>query len=731
MPELIFGAKFAAMALLIVQFGRSLLAHVLDGSRCGVDLRPGERNFVSISFGVAAVVLLAILLRSVGVYRWSTMVATMAVLTGIATFSSARARREKSSAGTSRWWAPYLLTAFVLFLGLSPETYPEQPATAAYVLQGFDLFQDKDPAAWPYFGELVRMPLLFVTHAIGVTFNLFSIGNPYRFYLDGLFWANVLLAPLAPIGAYLFFRRKFGWLASLLLAAAFCTTILRLRTWSVRGETLGWIVGFAFLIAVDAVITAFATRGASWRTAFLLAPIYGVLALTHGICAFVATIIAGTLLVYAMVSMHRDGSSVAAMTRAGAAFVAVCVVLGVSYLHAFSDNHTVGASAARETSAHVSGEQDAAVLFEDALLDRDRSNAPATRAAPPYIEPLHVAQFSAFLPVAALFRPALAGVSINGFPDNALAKLEQISWTERVGYIALLLGCVLLWRRLRPGSDEIAQMFVVSVAVYVAIVAFCLWLNAQSTSIFPLAASRRLYPYALFFFWVAVILTIADLAARALPFWRRSVETSPALVARGARTTLLVAALPVGMMLSIEEYDHGLLMQGGWARRLHERRAVFETVRPASTGAVTPAEMPHALRSFRNLFAAMDVIAQRTHQGEYVYVNMLSDNQFWYLSNGRMSLLEGSAMYQVYGLQRPAADRIQQFRQFARTGDLALLGDRSVRLVLLHKRDECVPPACFGFAIAHARLDAFSGDPRFERVMENDDFVAWAVRAAP
>jgi hypothetical protein len=131
--------------------------------------------------------------------------------------------------------------------------------------------------------------------------------------------------------------------------------------------------------------------------------------------------------------------------------------------------------------------------------------------------------------------------------------------------------------------------------------------------------------------------------------------------------------------------------------------------------------------AYDDLFGAIGFIRERTEPGEWVYSNIVSDNQFWFLSKGRYSVLEGSAMYQVYSLQRRAARRIEQFRKVAQTGDTGPLeAYEKLRYLLIFKRDNCSYPACFGFNVFPAINLMGAGRPDLERVYENPHFVVYS-----
>src|SRR6202030_885586 len=123
-------------------------------------------------------------------------------------------------------------------------------------------------------------------------------------------------------------------------------------------------------------------------------------------------------------------------------------------------------------------------------------------------------------------------------------------------------------------------------------------------------------------------------------------------------------------------------------------------------------------------------IRDHTAPNEWVYSNVISDNQFWYLTGGRYSLTEGSAMYQVYGLQQRAADRLRRFAELAKTGDLGLVDDYDVRYFVLLK-GACYLFDCYGYETYPADLGAFERRTDIAKVYENSSYAIFARTGLP
>ena len=114
---------------------------------------------------------------------------------------------------------------------------------------------------------------------------------------------------------------------------------------------------------------------------------------------------------------------------------------------------------------------------------------------------------------------------------------------------------------------------------------------------------------------------------------------------------------------------------------------------------------------------------------EWVYSNVISDNQFWYLTDGRLSLAEGSALYQIYDLQRRAAERLARWREFAHTAQPSLLAPYRVHYVVLYRQRACASAACtdYGFNVLPAEFSAFESNPAYALAYSNSSFLVFEL----
>jgi hypothetical protein len=124
------------------------------------------------------------------------------------------------------------------------------------------------------------------------------------------------------------------------------------------------------------------------------------------------------------------------------------------------------------------------------------------------------------------------------------------------------------------------------------------------------------------------------------------------------------------------------------------------------------------------MFDAIAFVRDRTSVGELVYSNSVSENQFWFLSDGRVSLLDGTSIYQLYFLQRSASRRIVRFSRFARTADMNDVSAFPFKFALLYIGTSC-PALCYGDPVYPPNLQKFDADPNFRRVFENASYVVY------
>jgi heme exporter protein D len=743
--------KIAAICAVIFAAGLATLELLLPtdvARRDGSILR--NPAFVAVGLGPATVLAVTIVLRLVGLYSLPFVLGSLMAIVVIALCSRpslrARCRRPFQRMDSSFYvWLACTLTFLVI---VAPQNDPFTKSSSVYLTQGFDLFFDKNPSEWPYFGEKFVMPMLFVTHAIGSNMALFSSGDPFEYWSYGQHWLNIIVSPLIPIGAYLAFRRMLPAWAAALAAAVFCASILDQRTWSLRGESLGWVFGFPFLVGLSDFfdyLEADRGQGPALRLALLLALLYFAMTLTHGVAAMVATLMAvGLGLCFLFSRLQWRRWRVAAI--AGLPFIVGLVVLTAAYMPAFSGS--VEKMFFEYDRKPIAGEQDAALLFENAITGFPDATVDPVKAGAPYLLWSSAWQIQAFLPVAAAFRPELAQLPIAHFHDSALASLAKVSPAERVIYVVLLAVCCLLYgARERLGIEaRHSRIFVVCVFVYVALIAFTVYMNAVSVSAFPVAASRRTFVYAKFFYWIAVAIAVLDfivlplstVARPSTKLLRAFRVTSPwrPQIVEGA--VALAFLLLIGASLYSNAVSRMFGGDVGWtAWRAREiALTTLNDIRP-----IAPIENYfQSVFAWRKLlfdiaarpefFDVAEYIRNHTAPNEWVYSNVISDNQFWYLTGGRYSLAEGSAMYQVYSLQYRAAARLKRFAELAKTGDVNLVDDYQVRYFLLLKKG-CYLFDCYGYAAYPPNLSAFETRTDITKVYESRNYVIFARIGLP
>jgi hypothetical protein len=734
---LIFAAGLATVELFLPSEGASRNRSVL-----------GNPFFLAVGMGPAVVLAVSIALRLVGLYSLPFVLGSLLAIVAAALCTRpglrARCRRPAELIDTSFY--VWLVCALAYLVIVAPQNDPFTKNSSVYLTQGFDLFFDKNPSEWPYFGEKFSMPMLFVTHAIGSNLALFSSGDAFEYWSYGQHWINIIVSPLIPIGAYLAFRRMLPAWAAALAAAVFCASILDQRTWSLRGESLGWVFGFPFLVGLNDFFNHLERErdnGPALRLAAFLAPLYFAMTLTHGIVAMMVTLMSIGLGLYFLLS-RLDWRKWRALAMTGLPFIVGLIVLTGAYIPAFSGSaEKVFFEYDRKP---IAGEQDAALLFENAITGFPDETVDRVKPAP-YLPAWGAVQIQAFVPVAALFRPQLGQLPIAHFHEGALALLAKVSPAERMIYVVLLVGCCLLYLlRERLGIEaRYCRVFVVCVFVYVALIAFAAYMNAVSVSAFPVAATRRTFVYAKFFYWAAAAVAVLDFvllpplqAAYRATKGHLSVQRTHSWLPQLVDGAVAFAFL---LLIGSSLYSNAVLRMfgsdAGWTT-WRGREIALTTLNDIYPTA--PVERYfQAVFAWRKLlfdaaarpefFDIAEYIRDHAAPDEWVYSNVISDNQFWYLTGGRYSLAEGSAMYQVYGLQQRAADRLRQFAELAKTGDLSLVDDYHVRYFILLK-GACDLFDCYGYAVYPADLAAFEKRTDIAKVYENNRYAIFA-RAAP
>jgi Domain of unknown function (DUF7024) len=688
--------------------------------------RPAAWGFVGIALGASVVLASAVILRLFGLYSFASAIGALIFVICITCTNLTVCRSLFRLARSARSYiVGYLVYAIAVAAVVSVEHFPRLSETAGYLTQGFDLFLPKDPSEWPYFGERFALPLMYVTHTIGTIFALFSHGDQFEYYTLGQYWLNILLAPLLPIGAYLFFRRHLPWWAAIAASLGFCWSILAWRVWSIRGETLGWIFGFAFLLTLQELISRLRTgvTRAHFRITMVLVLLFVTMALAHGVAAMLATFIAAGLAVHFLLTQP---ARVVAAAKVGVVFAAGVLCLFVIYAYAFSGDLRFSRLILNYEHVPEPGSPDAAHLIENALFYPAKFPVPPVHAAPPLLPASDALQITAFVPLSQIWRPSFFSLYLAEFPNNVMMALDRIPPLERGVYLALLLGCCFLHATRTAGAVRAAPLFWASAATYVLIVAFALHLDYASVSSYPFAASRRTYKYAAFFYCLAVATTVLDRA-----FIRRLSDKLSQLVprflharrARAVEVLLLFTSLSLTVLWSISASGGSL----SWSSTFDK----IATRAFPDADAKKPEPYDGAEAQFRPLFEAVAYVRDHTAPGEWVFSNVVSDNQFWYLSGGRYSLAEGSVMYQVYELQKRAAARIVQFAHFAETANAALIDSFGPRLIMLYKYCKCRTPSCLGYHVLPTRIGAFAENPGFAKVFENGEFIVFGREHPP
>jgi hypothetical protein len=739
-----------------VFFGRTIVlcGMIFLAGRAGVDLvrsyamrgtagEPilGNPNYISIALGPVLLLLITWLLKIADLYSFGAVLIFLSSVIVLAAFLS----RDFRSFLRHPWRdanglaVAYLAAAFAFWVMLGAHEHPNLRDSANYMLQGFNLFFSRYAAELPHYGLTFIAPILYVGHTISATFALFSYGNHFLYYAYGLYWLDVLIAPVIPIGAYLLFRRFLApWLA-LAAGGLFCWVCLSYKIWSLRGESLAWIIGFAFLMVLTDVVSALrkeASVRSALRLAPLLAPLFFAMVLTHAVTSFfVAVFSIGC--VGAFIAQRWQRSELWLVGRvAGVSLVPLLLLFG-AFAYTYSGTLLPIERTARLPPA---GDLDAAIQFDNAWegapLD---TGAPRVLASPPYISRKDIAEITAFLPAAALFRPRITYIRLINFPRQPLDALNGLPAWEKWTYAALLACCVVLY--LTPFAAAVdprhRMLFWTSVTIYVSVILFSVYLDSQSVSLYPLASIRRTFVYVTFFCWLAIALTALDFIVRPLvEFYSSALDTMPHRPGRlyrfnskvwnsawadrlGSLHLAAACLIPVWFVISIGsvmgEPINGISFLH---RAVHRIKADFGN-RPAD-----PSGIEIVGTRMKPLFDTMRFIQARSSLGDRIFSNVSSsENAFWFLSSGRYSLMEGASIYQLYFMQKAAALRMHNFAEFALAADPGMVSPYGTRYVLLYKLADCELTQCYGDKVIPTNFDAFDKSPGFHRVFENEFYV--------
>jgi len=738
--------KIAGICALIFATGVATMELFLPSC---FDLRSGSRllnnpAFLAVGIGPAAVLVATMVLRLVGLYTplamYLSLLGFVAVVLGAR--PRLRARCRIPSQVMPSCFYVWLACSVAYAVIVAPQIDPFTNGSSTYLTQGFDLFLDKNPSEWPYFGEKFLMPMMFATHAIGANMALFSTGDAFEFYGFGMHWLNVIVSPVIPIGAYLTFRRRLPSWAAAIAGVMFCVLVLDTRVWSLRGESLGWVLGFPFLMGFDdllALIKADGEKRAVRRLAALLSPLYFAISLTHGIVALLVTLMAAGMSLDFLLSC-RQWRAFRALVIASVSFVLVTVVLTTAYMPAFSGS--VKTMFFNYDRIPLAGEPDSALQFENAISGFHEEEMAVVKTSP-YFPTLVSAEASAFIPVSQIYRSDIHFIKIDNYYYNVLSELNKISKNEKIAYVTILLCFLLLYIRDAWIGVKYRRygMFILCVFVYGTLILFSIYMNASSVSTFPVAATRRTFVYIRYFYEMAIIVAAVDYII--LPFSRRLMGNvysnwPPSVGISAVFVKLFNQAGPLALLLffvnmlyvnlvalNIKEYSDGIT----WMTRLREiSLSTVNNIYPLESIYLYFSDTFNRRKVIFNhsvapeFFGVSQYIRDHTTQGDWVYSNVISDCQFWYLTDGRYALTEGSAMYQVYSLQQRAADHLKVFADVAKTGDITLVNDYSIRYFVLYKQNIC-DSECYGYAVYGADVDAFAARSDLVKVYENGNYV--------
>lgn len=516
-PAVLFG-RLVALCAMIFLAGRAGVdiarAYAMRGKTGSVVLL--NPNYVSVAFGPTLVLFITWALKLADLYSFGAVLISLSGVVALATLLS----REFRGFVRRPWreidglTVAYLAGAFAFWLMLGVDEHPNLRDSALYLLQGFNIFSSRYAAELPHYGVTFIAPILYVSHTVSATFALFSYGNHFLYYAFGIYWLNLLIAPVIPIGAYLLFRRFAPpWLA-VAIAGLFCWTCLSHKIWSLRAESLAWIIGFAFLMVLVDVVSALKENGASrvaLRLSPLLAPLFFAMVLTHAVTSsFVAMFSAGY--VAAVVAQRWQRSQLFLVARVAALSLLPLLLLFAAFAYTYSGTLLPLERAAAQRPPP--GDVDAAMQFDNAWAGAPLDDgAPRVRASPPYTSRKRIAEITAFLPVAEIFRPGITHIPLRYFPGRASESLDALPAPEKWAYVALLACCVFLY--LTPLThSRYGALFWASTSVYVSIILFSVYLDSQSVSLYPLASIRRSFVYVTFSYWLALGVAALDFIIR-------------------------------------------------------------------------------------------------------------------------------------------------------------------------------------------------------------------------
>jgi hypothetical protein len=174
--------RIAGLCALIFAAGLATLELLLptDAARHDGSIL-GNAAFLAVGLGPAMVLVVTIVLRLVGLYSppfvlGSLMAIVVAALTAR---PGLRARCRRPAQLIDASFFVWLGCALLYLVIVAPQNDPFIKNSSIYLAQGFDLFLDKNPSEWPYFGEKLRIPIVFFSPPNGSNVAVFSSGDPF------------------------------------------------------------------------------------------------------------------------------------------------------------------------------------------------------------------------------------------------------------------------------------------------------------------------------------------------------------------------------------------------------------------------------------------------------------------------------------------------------------------------------------------------------------------------
>jgi hypothetical protein len=846
LPESEFGmvVQIGLLCGLIFLAGRAFVAFFFPTSNHSNPKTEQATGYLSVASSSVVILALTWYLKLRHGYTFDHLITALLVI-AIAAFAI-----EEYRVDFGRWrrinsvvFFIYLTTVLTFWIMLSSEEYDNNllKNTSMYLSQGFGLFLDQDPGTMPLYGTMIVAPLLYAEHTVAATFALFSYEKHFLYYVYGEYWMNMIVGPIIPIGAYLFFTRLLpSRLLSMAVAVLFCYVILDFKVWNLRAESLAWIPAFAFLILLVDFLSS--SRGLVFSALIVryvtgMALMFFTLAMTHGVTMLIVLFISiGITLRFLLAE-----ASLKSAGRLAVSFLLFGAFVSVIF-SGFAATYST-ASIVENDLAPPAGMPDAAMEYDNATrelpLDTDMR---LTLAHPPYISRLNAVKMAALLPPASLFHQGIYQYRIRDFPSVPLRELSELTSSEYYFYPALFVGCCIFFLLIPTAvSMRVQALFWASVATYVFIALLTLYLDSKSVGLFPIVSVRRTYPYAAFFYWLSVAITMPACILhiwREVPFRASFSHLAKAMLAANYsrrvqswlyrkplknlhavdKSVLWIVVLGELALLPIEQLrrftyhvwqwptvnrvlqnanSKVMAFSVGLSRRVlaamqsirdtylfgpaktvaelkdAERRFLIfllpiwalvlswrttliivlvplwlahsinhDRGRPDSvlglvgraaerlSGLVRPADAAPGVNILDPMFQAVAYVSNRIPRGAQIYSNLMSEGTFWYLSNGRVSLLDGTSIYQLFWLQRDAARRLVKFADFARTANMDDLEGFNVKYVLLFKGKDC-NVLCYSDPVFTTDISHFVGNPRFTQAFENSAYVILKVNDIP